>query len=706
MKEIHRKLSERFSWYANWHQNPEHHIIHYGILAIFFAAASLWAVTKTTPVESSVQNNTNIYAPFKDLNFKDRMKGKSELAGEEAIAALGLNIDRVANRYKMTGNQLKTAFKQSKTLRISKDALLFYADDLLNASVGDGIIPNNPTVADIPDEYTFFLHSRPTATAKVYLNFKGATITTPYWNSGNTLVLAPYTIDTDPAFSVTEQDNIQAIWRSVSEDYAPFNVDVTTEKPVSYDVNKYAQIIITPTSDWYGRAGGVAYLDSFTWGLDVPAFVFSQLLSNNSKYIAEAASHETGHTLGLYHSTAYDSACNFVGEYSSGSGSNPGWAPIMGNSYGKGVSQWVNDGEYPLVASIYGCTQATDQMNVVSRVVPYITDDAGDTKTSASVLVKTVSNGQANVDHYGISAKGDTDLYKIDATSGTINLTVSPIIPLSTNFMGNNDFRVRLLDSSLNVLAESNPATIANANVQYTGATNSVYYLEISPSGYLDVSQPGGYTATASMGQYNVTGSYPVNTTTADVTSPTVDIVAPISGSVVSGIVPIESSASDNVGVIRVEFYRGSVFLGEDTTAPYSFSWNTTTMLNEQVTLNAKAYDAAGNIGSSNNVTVTVNNTTADTIAPVASIISPVYGAVISPKTTGVSIKGSATDNSGVIARNEILINGNIVSSNTNSSTISYKWNTRRLAVGTYTIVLRSYDAAGNMGQASVVVTR
>lgn len=705
MKEIHRKLSERFGWYANWHQNPEHRMIHYGILAIFFAAVSLWAVTSTTPVESSIQTNTNLYAPFKDLNFKDRMKGKSELAGEEAIAALGLNIDRVANRYKMTGNQLKTAFKQSKTLRLSKDALLFYADDVLNASVGDGIIPNNPTVADIPDEYTFFLHSRPTATSKVYLNFKGATITTPYWNSGNTLVLDPYTIDTDPAFSITEQDNIQAIWRSVSEDYAPFNVDVTTEKPTSYNINRYAQIIITPSSSWYGSAGGVAYAESFTWGLDVPAFVFSKLLNNNTKYIAEASSHETGHTLGLYHSTAYDSACNLVGEYSSGSGSNPGWAPIMGNSYGKGVSQWVNDGEYPLVSSIYGCTQATDQMNIISNVIPYIVDDAGNTKTSAPSLVRTVSNNQANVDHYGISTKGDTDLYKVDASTGLIDLTVSPIVPLSTNFIGNNDFRVRLLDSNLNVLAESNPATIGNANVQYTASIAGTYYLEITPSGYLDVSQPGGYTATASMGQYNVTGSYIASSTT-DTSAPTVSITAPTSGSTVSGIVSLEASAADNIGVTRVEFYRGLIFLGEDTSAPYSFSWNTTTMLNEQATLTAKAYDATGNIGSSSGITVNVNNTTADTIAPTVSITSPAYGAVISSRTTGVVIKGSATDNSGVIARNEILINNNIVSSNTNSSTISYKWNTRKLAVGTYTIVIRSYDAAGNIGQASVVVTR
>src|SRR4051794_6387352 len=95
-----------------------------------------------------------------------------------------------------------------------------------------------------------------------------------------------------------------------------------------------------------------------------------------------------------------------------------------------------------------------------------------------------------------------------------------------------------------------------------------------------------------------------------DATAPTVSITSPANGSTVSGTVTIAASASDNVGVAKVEFYVDGAIRTTDTTSPYSYSWNTTTFANSSHTLVAKAYDAAGNVGTSSNVTVTVNNTT------------------------------------------------------------------------------------------------
>ncbi len=97
----------------------------------------------------------------------------------------------------------------------------------------------------------------------------------------------------------------------------------------------------------------------------------------------------------------------------------------------------------------------------------------------------------------------------------------------------------------------------------------------------------------------------------ADTTPPTTSITAPANGATVSGTVNVTASASDNVGVVKVEFYIDSVLKSTSTTSPYTFSWNTTTVANGSHTIFSKAYDAANNVGTSATVTVTVSNSTA-----------------------------------------------------------------------------------------------
>ncbi|MBI4438021.1 hypothetical protein HY631_03680, partial [Candidatus Uhrbacteria bacterium] len=90
----------------------------------------------------------------------------------------------------------------------------------------------------------------------------------------------------------------------------------------------------------------------------------------------------------------------------------------------------------------------------------------------------------------------------------------------------------------------------------------------------------------------------------ADVSPPTVSITAPASGSTVSGTITVSASASDNVGVVGVQFKLDGVNLeAEDTTAHYVISWNTTTATNGSHTLTAVARDAAGNSATSAPIT-------------------------------------------------------------------------------------------------------
>src|SRR5438034_258373 len=103
-----------------------------------------------------------------------------------------------------------------------------------------------------------------------------------------------------------------------------------------------------------------------------------------------------------------------------------------------------------------------------------------------------------------------------------------------------------------------------------------------------------------------------------DTTPPTVSITSPVSGATVGGTTSVTASASDNIGVVGVQFLLDGANLGvEDAAAPYSVSWNTTTASNGSHTLTAVARDAAGNRTTSAAVTVTVFN---DTTPPAVTI--------------------------------------------------------------------------------------
>src|SRR5439155_511657 len=143
--------------------------------------------------------------------------------------------------------------------------------------------------------------------------------------------------------------------------------------------------------------------------------------------------------------------------------------------------------------------------------------------------------------------------------------------------------------------------------------------------------------ATDAAGNFSAYSSIGSATTPApaDTTPPAVSITAPANGATVSGTITVSATASDNVGVAGVQFKLDGANLGaQDTTAPYSVSWNSTASTNGSHTLTAVARDAAGNSATSAAVTVTVNNTTADTTPPTVSVTSPANGSTVSATTT------------------------------------------------------------------------
>ena len=194
-------------------------------------------------------------------------------------------------------------------------------------------------------------------------------------------------------------------------------------------------------------------------------------------------------------------------------------------------------------------------------------------------------------------------------------------------------------------------------------------------------------------------------TVAVDTQAPVVSISNPLAYSTATGVVPVNVSATDNVGVARVELKVNGSTVAVDSAAPFAFSWDSAGVPNGMANLAAHAYDAAGNVAASSTVAVNVANGAAlvanDTTAPRIKIANPVSGKVSGT----VSVSSSAEDDSGAAGITQwIHIDGKLVATGTGSS-LAYSWNTRKATRGTHTIQVTARDAAGNGSSTSVTVT-
>ena len=310
-------------------------------------------------------------------------------------------------------------------------------------------------------------NSNSSASATVYLDFDGHTVQGTSWNWDSTIHAKPSGLKTA---AITE------IFNRVAEDYRIFNLNITTDSSVyaKAPVSKRVRIIVTPTSKWYGVAGGISFVGSFTWGDGTPAFVFTDVLQNNPKYIGEACAHEAGHTLGLQHQSTFDKACGLVTEYAEGKGDGEiGWAPIMGVSYYKNQTTW-NVG-----TSIEGCSIVQNDIDVISKGannIGFRTDDHGNSVQTATPLtfynVSFSSNGMIN-------SAADVDVFKVSLSKpGLLKTTVTPSNVGTGNAGANLDIKVSLVKSNGDTIGRYNPKSLLSASID-TNLAAGTYYMVV-----------------------------------------------------------------------------------------------------------------------------------------------------------------------------------------------------------------------------------
>lgn len=412
--------------------------------------------------------------------------------------------------------------EDTRSMRVTRKGEVHYVDMF---QVDGSETTSETSSAGIDTSEVFNLHSRPGSSNVLYLDFDGHVLDGTGW-SRSTLYALPFDPSgndnpaTEANFTEDELARIFEIWHRVAEDYATFDVDVTTEEPPVF-TSTTGRILFTHDIDATGAsmpyegAGGVAFTNVFGNSsyatVYSPAFVYYTNLSTNDAGLAhinaEAASHEFGHNLGLSHDGVLNGA-----EYYTGHGEGMvSWAPVMGVGYRKSVTQWSR-GEYA------NANNDQDDIGIIASKLGYVGDDHGSTPSTATPLTIEPSGdvlvSSPQIDPHDtldqnkgvIDGEDDADWFEVNfATDGRLALTATPAWHSFRNDAGrgsNLDIELTLLNGALDVVASSDPIDDTYATLDMTVPAGR-YFVQVRGVGNMDHSE---YSAYGSAGMYFLEG--------------------------------------------------------------------------------------------------------------------------------------------------------------------------------------------------------
>lgn len=420
--------------------------------------------------------------------------------GRRALRLLGDQLPAAARANAMAAHELRDLLRTDETAAVDRSGRLLFVDPAPETAV-DTTTQQAVAAASAPLAETFALHSKPGSRRTIYLDFDGTDVSGTQWNSDFGVASGHHEgwdpRGNGPAFDDVERARVQSIWARVAEDFAPFDVDVTTEDPGTAAITRsgesdqvFGTRVLFSASGQAAAAlcgsacGGVAYLDVFDWPHQhptyQPAWVLTGPLGSDTKSLAEAASHEAGHNLALDHDGTSTSG------YYAGHGS---WAPIMGVGYQRPITQWSRGG-YP------GATNAQDDLAVIaSSGAPLRADEAGHTVSTAAA---TLPVGPAH-----ITADADQDVYALGTCRGEVSVAASPAA-VSPNL----DVSVTLLDRSGAVRARKNPLSAMVSRDAASGLAAAVTATVTSADYFVLVEGVGNGTALTGYDGYGSVGAY------------------------------------------------------------------------------------------------------------------------------------------------------------------------------------------------------
>lgn len=365
---------------------------------------------------------------------------------------------------------------------------------------------------------TPLLDSNPGAPATLYLDFNGNFESDWFILNGDgsqqhfkNITTPTFDTDGDPTrFSAAEQATIKEIWQRVSEDYAPFNINVSTDYYGSFNNGQAVHVVIGGSNnDWLKQnASGISSIGSFHDAAPNTVFVFDLMawardgdtdgeghLLNGVAAIANTASHEAGHSFGLLHHSLYNVDGDKMFEYDPGTS---GWTPIMGNNLAADRTTWDAD---PTDLGPNTNQRDLDVISSAANGFGFRPDDHGNTQATADALTSGPSVLSPLTGKGIIGNMFDVDAFKFTTAAGTLKIVVNAapfgpnLIPIAQLWSGSK--------------------LISNANAG--GLTQSIINVNVPAGTY--------YVLVKSFGDYGDLGQYTVSVTTPLVYQGTISTV-------------------------------------------------------------------------------------------------------------------------------------------------------------------------------------
>ncbi len=446
-------------------------------------------------------------------------------AGAEQLEAQG-SLHEAAQYAGLEPEELAEELRHDDRMFVT-DSLLagFVEPPVAEADASPGTA-TAPATANFQGD-VFALSSRPSSPRTIFLDFDGHTTTATQWNTSfnlATIVSTPYDFSSRAVASTPgvvtdlERSNIHQIWQMVADDFAAFDVDVTTIDPGAAGLSRtsgadttFGTRVVITASNWYYTkygvpVGGVAFVGLFSSNSDLPAFVFSdQTAGGLPYYTASTASHETGHMLGLLH----DGQINPDGTKVEYYGGNGLWTPIMGGGAAR-FTQW-SKGEYPRA------NNAQDDVALIASHTGLVSDD----HPATSALAPTVA---AQSSFQGrLTVGDDVDTFNVYVEAGPFTAEVRP--PAGSTGRSALYASITVRNSAGTAVLDASPNNTADWVSRVSGTLPAGWYsVQVSPVGY-PTPVTGGFSSYGSLGIYQLTldgeSGAPTPTTAPPPTTPT-----------------------------------------------------------------------------------------------------------------------------------------------------------------------------------------
>ncbi len=355
------------------------------------------------------------------------------------------------------------------------------------------------------------------------------------------------------------------------------------------------------------------------------------------------------------------------------------------------ISPNIKDGQYINGTILFKAEILNDIDIPVTKIEFYFNNTLVSTKTSApyeySLNTTAVSDGQYSFEVKAYYNSGDIGSY---SKKLTINNTASDILPPNTAL---NVTEGQIINGPINITATTTD-NIAVAKVEFyidnvlkSTDTTTPYEYNWDSTSVSDGSHEIKVIAydNANNSSNDIKNIIASNN---DATNPTITIDSITEGQPVSGIINVTATANDNIVISKVEFYVENILKSTDTTAPYEYSWDSTSVADGSREIKAIAYDGSNNTATDIKNVIASNN---DVTNPTITIDSITEGQTVSGT---INITTTANDNL-AIGKVEFYIDNTLVFTD-NTTPYEYNWNSASVADGSREIKTIAYDGANN----------